>query len=314
MHVAFDVRTIQAGYGGDRIYLENLIRHLDRLPEIAALSLYTEPRLGDRIPLPEYPKVRRQALAASRGWLWTPLAAPRQLRRDAASIFHAPHLVPPFPPCPTVVTIHDAIQLVFAECDRSSPRARLDRALRGLSARRAAAIITDSEHSRGDLARLMHVPAEKIHVIPLAAAEHFTPGDRAEARASLVVDPACFTACDLGREVPPLPRADLAVCRAGALTIAELAAAGVPAVLVPFPAAVDDHQTRNAEHVVRGGAAVLLPESQLTPVSLAAALRGLLEAGRPRLAGMAAAARGMAITDADQRLADACVAAAGGAR
>ena len=108
--------------------------------------------------------------------------------------------------------------------------------------------------------------------------------------------------------------ADLAVCRAGALTIAELAAAGVPAVLVPFPAAVDDHQTRNAEHVVRGGAAVLLPESQLTPVSLAAALRGLLEAGRPRLAGMAAAARGMAITDADQRLADACVAAAGGAR
>ena len=108
--------------------------------------------------------------------------------------------------------------------------------------------------------------------------------------------------------------ADLAVCRAGALTVAELAAAGVPAVLVPFPAAVDDHQTRNAEFVVRGGAAVLLPERELTPISLAATLRQLLEAGRPRLAQMAAAARGMAITDADQRLADACVAAAGGAR
>ena len=108
--------------------------------------------------------------------------------------------------------------------------------------------------------------------------------------------------------------ADLAVCRAGALTVAELAAAGVPAVLVPFPAAVDDHQTRNAEYVVRGGAAVLLPERELTPVSLAATLRQLLEAGRPRLGQMAAAARGMAITDADQRLADACVAAAGGAR
>jgi len=108
--------------------------------------------------------------------------------------------------------------------------------------------------------------------------------------------------------------ADLAVCRSGALTVAELSAAGVPAVLVPFPAAVDDHQTRNAEHVVRGGAARLLPESQLTPVSLAATLRELLEAGRPRLAQMATAARGMAITDADERLADACVAAAGGAR
>jgi UDP-N-acetylglucosamine--N-acetylmuramyl-(pentapeptide) pyrophosphoryl-undecaprenol N-acetylglucosamine transferase len=107
--------------------------------------------------------------------------------------------------------------------------------------------------------------------------------------------------------------ADLAVCRAGALTVAELAAAGVPAVLVPFPAAVDDHQTRNAEHVVRAGAAVLLPESTLTPLTLAATLRELLEAGRPRLLGMAQAARATAITDADERLADACVAAAGGA-
>ena len=108
--------------------------------------------------------------------------------------------------------------------------------------------------------------------------------------------------------------ADLAVCRSGALTVAELSAAGVPAVLVPFPAAVDDHQTRNAGHVVRAGAARLLPESALTPLSLAAVLRELLEAGRPRLAQMAAAARGMAITDADERLADACVAAAGDAR
>ena len=107
--------------------------------------------------------------------------------------------------------------------------------------------------------------------------------------------------------------ADLAVCRSGALTVAELAAAGVPAVLVPFPAAVDDHQTRNAQYVVRAGAAVLQAESGLTPVSLAAKLRELLEAGRPRLERMAQAARATAITDADERLADACVAAAGGA-
>jgi len=106
--------------------------------------------------------------------------------------------------------------------------------------------------------------------------------------------------------------ADLAVCRAGALTVAELAAAGVPAVLVPFPSAVDDHQTRNAEYAAGAGAAILLPESRLTPVSLAAVLRELLTAGRPRLLAMAEAARGSAITDADERLADACVAAAGG--
>jgi len=105
--------------------------------------------------------------------------------------------------------------------------------------------------------------------------------------------------------------ADLAVCRSGALTVAELAAAGVPAVLVPFPAAVDDHQTKNARYVVGAGAAVLMPESELTPMSLAARLRELLESGRPRLLQMALAARATAITDADQRLADACVAAAG---
>jgi len=108
--------------------------------------------------------------------------------------------------------------------------------------------------------------------------------------------------------------ADLAVCRSGALTIAELAAAGVPAVLVPFPSAVDDHQTKNAQFVVRAGAAVLQAESGLTPISLGAKLRELLEAGRPRLERMAQAARATAVTDADERLADACIAAAGGGR
>ena len=107
--------------------------------------------------------------------------------------------------------------------------------------------------------------------------------------------------------------ADLAVCRSGALTVAELAAAGVPAILVPFPAAVDDHQTRNASYAVEAGAAVLMPEATLTPLSLAAKLRELIEAGRPRLLAMAQAARRTAITDADERLADACVAVAGGA-
>jgi len=107
--------------------------------------------------------------------------------------------------------------------------------------------------------------------------------------------------------------ADFAVCRSGALTIAELAAAGVPALLVPFPAAVDDHQTRNAEFVVAAGAGELLPESTLTPVTLAQKLRELLDAGRPRLLEMARAARASAIVDADERLADACVAVASGA-
>jgi UDP-N-acetylglucosamine--N-acetylmuramyl-(pentapeptide) pyrophosphoryl-undecaprenol N-acetylglucosamine transferase len=105
--------------------------------------------------------------------------------------------------------------------------------------------------------------------------------------------------------------ADLAVCRSGALTVTELAAAGVPAILVPFPAAVDDHQTRNAAFALRAGAAKLLPERDLTPNSLASTLKTLLDAGRPALLKMALAARASAIVDADERLADACVQVAG---
>jgi UDP-N-acetylglucosamine--N-acetylmuramyl-(pentapeptide) pyrophosphoryl-undecaprenol N-acetylglucosamine transferase len=108
--------------------------------------------------------------------------------------------------------------------------------------------------------------------------------------------------------------ADLIVCRSGALTVSEIAAAGLPAIFVPFAAAVDDHQTRNAMFLVDAHAAVLIPESDLTPVRLTDELQRLLNSGRSRLAEMASQARRLAKTDADVRLADACVAAAGGVR
>ncbi|MFZ5532706.1 MAG: undecaprenyldiphospho-muramoylpentapeptide beta-N-acetylglucosaminyltransferase [Pseudomonadota bacterium] len=91
--------------------------------------------------------------------------------------------------------------------------------------------------------------------------------------------------------------ADLLVCRAGALTLAEVTAAGVGAVLVPYPHAVDDHQTRNAEHLVAAGAAVLQPQGTLSAESLANALSGLL-GDRARLIEMARRARSLARPDA----------------
>lgn len=103
--------------------------------------------------------------------------------------------------------------------------------------------------------------------------------------------------------------ADLVVCRAGASTVAELAAAGVPSVLVPFPAAVDDHQTRNAEHLVRAGAAELLAEKNFTAQKMAGVLQRLL-ADRAPLLAMARAARGCDAPGAESRIADAVLAAA----
>lgn len=96
--------------------------------------------------------------------------------------------------------------------------------------------------------------------------------------------------------------ADLVVCRAGALTLAELCAAGVGSVLVPFPAAVDDHQTRNAEFLVEAGAAVLVPEGEGFAGRMAAAAGELLHDPARRLA-MATAARGIAHADAAGRVA-----------
>jgi UDP-N-acetylglucosamine--N-acetylmuramyl-(pentapeptide) pyrophosphoryl-undecaprenol N-acetylglucosamine transferase len=100
--------------------------------------------------------------------------------------------------------------------------------------------------------------------------------------------------------------ADLVICRAGALTLAELAAAGVASLLVPFPHAVDDHQSRNAEYFVSAGAAQLLPEHEISPESLAPVLTALL-GNRPRLLAMAEAARALARPDAAERVADACL-------
>ncbi|MFO1375870.1 MAG: undecaprenyldiphospho-muramoylpentapeptide beta-N-acetylglucosaminyltransferase [Steroidobacteraceae bacterium] len=101
--------------------------------------------------------------------------------------------------------------------------------------------------------------------------------------------------------------ADLAVCRSGALTVAELAAAGLGAVLIPFPAAVDDHQTHNARFLVEAGAARLAPEAGLTSETLTALLVDLTSRGREGLAAMAAAARRVAVTDAADRVAALCL-------
>ena len=97
---------------------------------------------------------------------------------------------------------------------------------------------------------------------------------------------------------------DVVLCRAGALTIAELAAAGVASVLVPFPHAVDDHQTTNAKFLSEAGAALLLPQPELTPQKLAQLLR---EFTREKLLTMAVKARGLAKPDATRRVAQVCM-------
>ena len=97
--------------------------------------------------------------------------------------------------------------------------------------------------------------------------------------------------------------ADLVICRAGAMTIAELSAGGMASVLVPFPHAVDDHQSANARFLSERGAAVLLPQHELTPEKLVALLRFL---DREKLLEMARKARALGKPEAARIVADRC--------
>jgi UDP-N-acetylglucosamine--N-acetylmuramyl-(pentapeptide) pyrophosphoryl-undecaprenol N-acetylglucosamine transferase len=97
--------------------------------------------------------------------------------------------------------------------------------------------------------------------------------------------------------------ADVVICRAGALTIAELSAAGIASVLVPFPHAVDDHQTWNAHYLADNGAAVLLPQTEMTPEKLAQLIAGF---DREELFAMAQRARALGKPQATATVAAIC--------
>ena len=105
--------------------------------------------------------------------------------------------------------------------------------------------------------------------------------------------------------------ADLVVCRAGALTVSELAAAGLPSFLLPLPHAIDDHQTHNAGYLAREGAAVLLPQRSTDAATLAAQLTEVLMHPE-RLNSMAGTARRLAKPDATRTVVDICLEVARG--
>jgi len=131
--------------------------------------------------------------------------------------------------------------------------------------------------------------------LEILRANYAAAGVEAEVRDYIEDMAAAYQACDF------------AICRAGAMTVAELACAGVPAVLVPFPFAVDDHQTGNAEFLSEAGAAWLMQQKDLSAEKLAALIGGL---DRAVLATMADKARALAKPEATASVADICEALA----
>jgi UDP-N-acetylglucosamine--N-acetylmuramyl-(pentapeptide) pyrophosphoryl-undecaprenol N-acetylglucosamine transferase len=146
--------------------------------------------------------------------------------------------------------------------------------------------------------------AERPNVLHQTGKKHFETVQKLYEQSGMKADIRAF----LDDMANQYANADVVICRAGALTIAELAAAGVASVLVPFPFAVDDHQTYNARFLSEKGAAVLLPQTELNAEELAQLLR---ELDREKLKAMAMAARALAKPDATQQVAQVCMELAG---
>lgn len=139
---------------------------------------------------------------------------------------------------------------------------------------------------------------ERPEVVHQSGAQHLETLRAAYAAAGVQAHTAAFIEDMAGAYA----WADLVICRAGALTVAELACTGVASILVPFPHAVDDHQTSNARFLASAGAAILLPQHELTPERLAL----IRDLKRPQLLEMAEKARALALPDATATVARTC--------
>ena len=142
--------------------------------------------------------------------------------------------------------------------------------------------------------------ADRPHVTHQSGAAHIDALRAAYAAAGVQAETLPF----LDDMAARYAEADVVICRAGASTIAEIAAAGVASVLVPLPSAVDDHQTHNARFLSERGAAILVPQAEFTPAKLAHLLQGF---ARGQLLAMAQAARAAAKPDATQAVAQTCM-------
>ncbi len=139
----------------------------------------------------------------------------------------------------------------------------------------------------------------ELHVIHQTGERDYTQVQAAYAQSGTPAEVSAFI-----QDMPQaFARAGLLVCRSGASTVAEVTAAGKPAIFVPFPRAADDHQRRNAEAIANAGAAVLIPESELTPEKLAQTVTELL-CNPSRLREMGEKARTLSHRDAAAQVAE----------
>lgn len=173
MHVGYDARPIVSRWTGMRTYAVNLIYELLQWAKTLELRLYFHTGEPDNSLLPRL-NLRWRRVQAINGWWWTLFQIPVALHLDKIDLFHAEYIVPPLSPCPTVVTMHDAISAMFLEPSGLKVRI-VTNLLSFISLQRSRFVLVPSESAKKDVARLFRVNPRKIVVTPYGVSERFRP-------------------------------------------------------------------------------------------------------------------------------------------
>jgi glycosyltransferase involved in cell wall biosynthesis len=177
--IALDLHILTRLMQGSRTYAWNLARRLPDLDPDSDYLFYLPDAHGEEAARLAARNVLPRRVPASRAARLLTFGA--RLRLDRAALLHCQYLSPPLPPCPCVVTLHDVLHETHPACYPGGMRL-LMRRLYPRSARRAALVLTSSEHSRREIVRLYGLPEDRVAAIPLAANEEFRPAPDAAAR------------------------------------------------------------------------------------------------------------------------------------
>lgn len=174
MRIAIDAHSVGAKLAGNESYAVNLIEALAQIDNANDYTLYvTTAEAYDRFHQ-RWPNFKVQTTLPHTPLIRIPLTLSAELRKHPVDVLHVQFTAPPFCPCPVVVSIHDLSFEHLPQTFHRRSRTQLRLTVRH-SARRAARILTLSEHTRGDIVETYGIDPEKITAIPLAAPAHFGP-------------------------------------------------------------------------------------------------------------------------------------------
>ena len=174
MRIAIDAHAVGAKLGGNESYAVNLIEALAQIDSVNHYTIYiTTDEARERFH-GRWPNFKVRATLPHTPLIRIPLTLSAELRKNPVDVLHVQFTAPPFCPCPVVVSIHDLSFEHLPQTFNRRSRTQLRLTVRH-SARRAARIISLSEHTRRDIVETYGIPAERVSAIPLAAPSNFAP-------------------------------------------------------------------------------------------------------------------------------------------